>query len=481
MEQLTDFTNSVIESNIKPLNPNYLYTEYAFTLNNYDDSSKDWGKYENGIEITKAFAKDKCNFLIYSEEVAPTTGTKHLQGHCILKKRTKVNTINRYFNNLISLSLPRHKMKSINYCKKTLKGLSEDERKEVSFEYIAPGYVLTTKNENYVKKNKKNNTEESRDIIEFAKDNNLESIADEYPEVYLDKFIVLQKIRDANVTGERLFLTYGKREFHQNHFIWLYGSSGCGKSYFARNVEYMLNRYEEQIYQRKYLKNEKYRNDPTNLPFKIKEKTRNKYFDGYCGEKIVVIEELSPKTCEYQASNFKQWCDEYPFQAEVKHSSLNSIRPEFIIFTSNYSLIECFPDNRDYSALARRIKEVKFDELPVKYGHRYLNWTDLKLYTYERIIRNKMKKELEDENERIFKEIVKDNDFENIDTADYFSEYENYNIFNKRKATDNDYLQNNNKRKATGNACLPDNKSEKVEEVMYVASDGKKYNYFENL
>lgn len=45
---------------------------FVFTLNNYDQDSIDWfeRKVEEGV----------FKYVGYSEEVAPTTGTKHLQG-----------------------------------------------------------------------------------------------------------------------------------------------------------------------------------------------------------------------------------------------------------------------------------------------------------------------------------------------------------------------------------------------------------------
>lgn len=63
------------------------------------------------------------------------------------------------------------------------------------------------------------------------------------------------------------------------------------------------------------------------------------WWDGYAGEKVVIIEEMGPK--QINGHHIKLWCDHYPFKANQKGSQLR-IRPEKIIVTSNYSIRECF-------------------------------------------------------------------------------------------------------------------------------------------
>ena len=63
----------------------------------------------------------------------------------------------------------------------------------------------------------------------------------------------------------------------------------------------------------------------------------NKWWDGYQGEEIVVIEEWEPKN-ECTASKLKIWADRYPFAGEIKGGTLQKIRPRKIIVTSNYTI-----------------------------------------------------------------------------------------------------------------------------------------------
>lgn len=45
---------------------------FCFTLNNYNDDD---------LEKLKEYAQQWCQFAIIGKEIAPTTGTPHLQGY----------------------------------------------------------------------------------------------------------------------------------------------------------------------------------------------------------------------------------------------------------------------------------------------------------------------------------------------------------------------------------------------------------------
>ncbi len=105
---------------------------------------------------------------------------------------------------------------------------------------------------------------------------------------------------------------------------WHYGATGTGKSRGVRG------RYPDA-----YIK------------------SNNVWWDGYAGEKVVIIEEMGPK--QIGAHHMKQWTDHYPFKAESK-GSYTSIRPDKFLITSNYSIRECYPDPQDYEPLERRFK-----------------------------------------------------------------------------------------------------------------------------
>lgn len=61
---------------------------YAFTHNNYTDKEE---KYWQG--------EFDCVYLIYSNEIAPSTGTPHLQGYFVLANPRTLKSLNKEFNN----------------------------------------------------------------------------------------------------------------------------------------------------------------------------------------------------------------------------------------------------------------------------------------------------------------------------------------------------------------------------------------------
>ena len=90
-------------------------------------------------------------------------------------------------------------------------------------------------------------------------------------------------------------------------------------------------------------------------------KSINKWWDGYNGQKVVLLDDWDPKH-EVLVSYLKQWSDRYPFRAETKGSSMMA-RPEKVIVTSNYSIDECFQNPQDIEAIKRRFKVTKFRNL----------------------------------------------------------------------------------------------------------------------
>lgn len=86
---------------------------------------------------------------------------------------------------------------------------------------------------------------------------------------------------------------------------------------------------------------------------RIYHKLQNKWWDGYSGQELVLVEDADPSTMRILASHMKVWSDRYPFTAEVKGSArmMNSLF-EFVI-TSNYSIDDCF-NSVDATAIKRR-------------------------------------------------------------------------------------------------------------------------------
>ena len=88
------------------------------------------------------------------------------------------------------------------------------------------------------------------------------------------------------------------------------------------------------------------------------DKMRNKWWDGYDGEDVVLLEEIAPEHKEL-CQELKIWAQERPFRAEIKGGSI-MIRPKKIVVTSNYRPDQCF-NVTDVPAIERRFKIIYYD------------------------------------------------------------------------------------------------------------------------
>lgn len=114
---------------------------------------------------------------------------------------------------------------------------------------------------------------------------------------------------------------------------WYYGPTGTGKSLKARTDNPVL-----------YLK------------------MCNKWWDGYQGEEVVLIEDFD-KNHHVLGHHLKIWADRYAFAAEVKGSKVN-LRPRKIIVTSNWHPREIWPnEEQSLEPILRRFKLTHFDSI----------------------------------------------------------------------------------------------------------------------
>lgn len=298
----------------------YQMDRVIFTHNNYIEAD---------MEKLRKLAQEEdspLSYLIYGEEVAPETGTPHLQGFLILKKkkvrsaiqklltfeRVDGSSVKAWFENAKSDST-----KCVAYCKKDGKfwemgtykrsrgeagAASERSRWEGVYEAI-------------------DNCNTEAEFMEWLEDNLTERDFMAKLEVYLRTF----NLRNRKTKKPKIM--------DPTDLVceWFMGPPGTGKSRAAR---------EEN-------------------PEAYTKMTTGRWWDDYDGEMCVIIEDLDMGSRKHFDDIIKQLADIYPVRVEVKGSS-KFIRPKKIIVTSNYAISTLWSDPAMVAALNRRFKVRKF-------------------------------------------------------------------------------------------------------------------------
>lgn len=344
------------------------FTFYQFTLNNYTKPDE---------KIIQIFAQEYCRYLIYGRELAPTTGTKHLQGACSLNEQQRLNFIK---NKLVSLA-PEDKKDFFNTihiepCKKSIFANSAYCKKSGDFwEFKTPGYNFKLNNKSI---KEQNNLKKFDKALQLAISNKYDEIDSKILITHQSSLKNIKYIFNKNYVTPNLLLGSKYGNYFKNHFLFLHGTTGTLKSYNAHKINTIIHKFIKEY--------NKVNNIPPpedflwDVPY-IKD--TNKWWQNYRYEKVVIVEEVDNDFCMRNASRIKKWIDQYYFPAEIKGSDANLIRPEFIIFTSNYTIEECFTDkdsqtkSKELEPIMRRFCNINLNEKKI------LKWPNLEVLLWE--------------------------------------------------------------------------------------------------
>lgn len=282
--------------------PNERGRFWVGTWNNYPENYMDYFNRLNNV-----------TYLLIGKEVAPRTGTPHLQWFLKFSIFQRSSYIQR---NIIQengqwswFRLARgNENQCIAYCKKS--GCYE-ETGDVIVGRSAGGRATAEEN--------KRKWETARELARAGRVDEISA------QIYIVHYNNLKRIA-ADSAPQPDDLDDGI------HATWIWGSTGTGKS-----------RYVRQKHPR------------TELFTKM---ANSKWWCGYNDHPYVLIDDLDKKH-EYMIFFLKIWLDKYVFQAEHKGGN-KTIRPKHIYITSNCHPRDIWTENHDLLPILRRVKLIWF-------------------------------------------------------------------------------------------------------------------------
>lgn len=263
-----------------------------------------WNNYlDNHLELLQEFFdKIKGNYFIIGYEIAPNTGTPHIQGYIQLSNRLSFKEI---------LSRRTHKSIHINRCDGTVEENVTYCKK--SDDWLDMGELRLPIN----------GTEKSQELwnecVNLAKQGKVHLIEHVSPKYYVIYYN----------TWNKLSSDFKECKGNPKVCIWLHGKSGVGKSRFC--FENFHDAYWKQL---------------------------NKWWDGYKDNPVVVIDDIDKETLSIR--ELKLIADRYPLSREIK-GSLVHLCNDLLICTSNYSIGATFVESplEHIEAIQRRFVEVE--------------------------------------------------------------------------------------------------------------------------
>lgn len=247
-------------------------------------------------ETEDKLSKIECKYLCYGKEVG-ASGTPHLQGLIVFANAHSLR-------GAISVLRPAHV--------EIMRGSFKQAK-----EYCCKDGDITergtpTKDKDEMARDQR---QEWEDIYGMACRGEIENIDPQRRIRYYNTFKTIGKDYQGRAT-----------QLDDVCGVWIYGPAGTGKT--------------SAVYS-KY---------PT-----VFVKDMSKWWDGYQGEEVVLLDDLDPTATTWIARFLKNWGDKFGFVAQTKGGAL-CIRPKKFIVTSNYELKDMGFKEVDFLAINRRFK-----------------------------------------------------------------------------------------------------------------------------
>lgn len=276
---------------------------WVFTINNWT---------EDEFYLVK---NTTCTYLVMGKEIAPTTGTPHLQGFVYFKALKSMASIKAAAGwaraSLRIKSANSTFAQAADYCKKEGQFVELGECPAELAAARAAGGASTADKWREALEQSRQGLEVEDSMIAFL----------HYKAINHHREAHLCRMRNLTDTTQQM--------------LWYWGEARTGKSRKARtdNPDAYL-------------------------------KSCNKWWDGYQAQEVVIIEDLD-RAHDCLAHHLKVWADRYKFPAEYK-GGMFVIRPRVIIVTSNWSIADIWQEEQSREPLESRFKQVEFKKLRVR-------------------------------------------------------------------------------------------------------------------
>lgn len=260
---------------------------FCFTYNNYPDTSL----VDNIV----------CKYVAYSREVAPTTGTPHLQGYISFSNARTIQQARRLLPGCHVTVMAGTFTQNESYCSKKGTQLLVERG-------TAP---LTNDNKGRAEKLR---WQRARELAKEGKMDEIDA------DIFVRCYSTLKNIGKD----------YQKKpQPCEVKCFWIYGPTGTGKSHAVE----------------------------TKFPECYKKAMDDlKWFDNYHDEDVIYLEDIDKYQVKW-GGLLKRLADRWPMQASIK-GSMKYIRPKVVIVTSNYRIEEIWDDPGTVDPLLRRFIEV---------------------------------------------------------------------------------------------------------------------------
>lgn len=277
------------------------FRSFIFTL--YDSPSLT--SWKTGSYFEEKDYSSVVQYAIYQLERCPDTGREHIQGYVELhgNKKHRLNAIRRLLDSpSVHVEIRRGtQQQAIEYCSK------EETR------ICGPWTFGTPKQQGQ-------RTDLSKLVDAVKKKRSLHDIAHDHPVEFVKFHRGLTRLQS---------IWFEKKRTAKTHVTWIYGPSGNGKSYRARELA----------------------GDPEDVYWKS---ASNKWFDDYTHESTIVLDDVKDSTHLGGWSSFLNLLDAYPYRVENKFGS-RWFSAERIIITSIHEPERYVPTMEDPYQLTRRI------------------------------------------------------------------------------------------------------------------------------